>query len=172
MNVPEKLINFRVYQDSNDLIGVADVELPSLENMTETIKGAGIAGEIDSPVLGHFSSMETVLNWRTILKNNITLLAQTGVTLDLRGAQQIWDSSAGSYTVMPVKCVIQGTPKSTELGKFDVGAATDTSNTIETTYIKLTIDGTDVLEIDKYNFIATINGTDYLSDVRTSLGLS
>ena len=52
--VPEKLINFRVYLDGNNLIGVADVELPSIEAMTETVKGAGIAGEIDSPTLGHF----------------------------------------------------------------------------------------------------------------------
>ena len=52
MNVPEKLINFRVYQDGADLLGVADVSLPSLEAMTETVKGAGVAGEVDSPVLG------------------------------------------------------------------------------------------------------------------------
>lgn len=59
--VPEKLINFRAYNDGNDLLGVTDVQLPSLDAMTETVKGAGIAGEVDSPVLGHFGSMETVL---------------------------------------------------------------------------------------------------------------
>ena len=92
-NVPEKLINFKVYQDGNDLVGIADVQLPSLDAMTETVKGAGIAGEFDSPVLGHFGSMETVLNWRTLEKRNIMLAMQTGVNLDLRGAQQIYDLS-------------------------------------------------------------------------------
>ena len=58
MNVPEKLINFRVYENGNDLIGIADVTLPKVDYMTETVKGAGIAGEIDSPVKGHYSSME------------------------------------------------------------------------------------------------------------------
>ena len=71
MNVPEKLINFRVYENGNDLVGVADVELPSLETMTETVKGAGVAGEVDSPVMGHFGSMELTLNWRTLEKTNI-----------------------------------------------------------------------------------------------------
>ena len=33
-NVPEKLINFKVYQDGNDLVGIADVQLPSLDAMT------------------------------------------------------------------------------------------------------------------------------------------
>ncbi len=45
MKVPEKLINFRVYEDGDDLVGVADVTLPTLDAMTETVKGAGIAGE-------------------------------------------------------------------------------------------------------------------------------
>ena len=44
--VPEKLINFRAYNDGNDLLGVTDVQLPSLDAMTETVKGAGIAGRL------------------------------------------------------------------------------------------------------------------------------
>ena len=84
--VPEKLINFRAYNDGNDLLGVTDVQLPSLDAMTETVKGAGIAGEVDSPVLGHFGSMETVLNWRTISKPGMNLASQKGVSLDLRGS--------------------------------------------------------------------------------------
>lgn len=52
--LPSLLVNFRVYDgDSNDMIGVADVELPKLEAMTETLKGAGVSGEVDMPVLGH-----------------------------------------------------------------------------------------------------------------------
>lgn len=34
MNVPEKLINFRVYNEGNDQLGVADVTLPNFESMT------------------------------------------------------------------------------------------------------------------------------------------
>ena len=155
-NVPEKLINFKVYQDGNDLVGIADVQLPSLDAMTETVKGAGIAGEFDSPVLGHFGSMETVLNWRTLEKRNIMLAMQTGVNLDLRGAQQIYDSASGKYKVGNVKCVVRGVPKKTELGKLDVGATTGTANTIETAYLKVTIDGETVLELDKFNYICNI----------------
>lgn len=165
-NVPEKLINFKVYQDGNDLVGIADVQLPSLDAMTETVKGAGIAGEFDSPVLGHFGSMETVLNWRTL-----ELAMQTGVNLDLRGAQQIYDSASGKYKVGNVKCVVRGVPKKTELGKLDVGATTGTANTIETAYIKVTIDGETVLELDKFNYICNIGGVDYMADVREALGM-
>lgn len=171
MNVPEKLINFRVYQGGDDLIGIADVTLPSLESMTETVKGAGIAGEIDSPVLGHYSSMEIELNWRTLEKLNVRLASPTGVQLDLRGAQQVYDSSASAYVVRPVKVVVAGVPKTTELGKLDVGTTSDTKNTIEVNYIKITVGGETVLELDKYNYICNVDGTDYLADVRDALGL-
>lgn len=172
MIVPEKLISFRVYQDGNDLLGVADVELPSLEAMTETIKGAGIAGEVDSPVKGHFSSMETKLNWRVIEKGNTGLAVQNGVHLSLYGAMQYYDTETAEYKARAAKCVVRGVPKQTELGKLDVGSTTDTANTIETTYLKVTVDGETIIEIDKYNYICNINGTDYLADVREALGLS
>lgn len=170
--VPEKLIGFRAYDDGNDLLGITDITLPSLEAMTETVKGAGIAGEVDSPVLGHFGSMETVLNWRTITKPFFSLAKQKGIKLDLRGAQQFYDAGKGEYVVKPVKCIVQGIPKKTELGKLDVGTGTGSNNTIETTYIKVSIDGDTVLEVDKYNYIANIGGTDYLTEVREALGLS
>lgn len=170
--VPEKLINFRVYQDGDDLIGISDVTLPKLEAVTETVKGAGIAGEIDSPTLGHFGSMEVELNWRTLLKSNIVLAKPTGVNLELRGAVQLNDSATGNLKTLPVRVVIRGMPKSTDLGKMEMGSTTDTKNTIEVTYIKITVDGETVLELDKYNYICNIDGTDYLTEVRDALGLT
>lgn len=172
MKVPEKLINFRVYRDGSDLIGIADVTLPTLEAMTETVKGAGVAGEIDSPTLGHYASMELQLNWRTLERSNVRLASPTGVHLDLRGAQQVYDSGESKFIVRPVKCVVRGVPKSTELGKLDVGATTDTVNTIEVNYIKIDVDGDTLLEVDKYNYITVIEGVDYMAEIRDALGLN
>lgn len=169
--VPEKLINFRVYQDGDDLLGISDVTLPKLDSITETVKGAGLAGEIDDPTIGHFGSMELELNWRSLVKSNIVLAKPTGVHLDLRGACQGHDSAKNVLKTMPVKIVVEGTPKSTDLGKLDMGATTDTKNTIEVTYIKITVDGETVLEIDKFNYICVIGGVDYMADIRDALGL-
>lgn len=169
--VPEKLINFRVYQDGDDLLGISDVTLPKLDSITETVKGAGVAGEIDDPTIGHFGSMELELNWRSLVKSNIVLAKPAGVHLDLRGACQGHDSAKNVLKTMPVKIVVEGTPKSTDLGKLDMGATTDTKNTIEVTYIKITVDGETVLEIDKFNYICVIGGVDYMADIRDALGL-
>ena len=66
---------------------------------------------------------------------------------------------------------MRGVPKKTELGKLDVGATTGTANTIETAYLKVTIDGETVLELDKFNYICNIGGVDYMADVREALGM-
>lgn len=172
MNVPEKLINFRVYENGDDLIGVADVNLPKINPMTETVKGAGIAGEIDSPVKGHYSSMEVELNWRTVAKENIYLTSPEGKHLDIRGAMQIYDSGSSTYKVCPVKVVLRAVPKANDLGKLDVGAKTGSNNKLEVNYIKVDVDGKTLREIDKYNFIDKVGDVDYLADVREALGLN
>ena len=140
--------------------------------MTETIKGAGIAGEIDSPTLGHFGSMTLTLNWRTITADNAGILLEPKAhSFDLRAAQQQYDAGSGAYGISPAKVVVKATPKTTNLGKLEVGTMTDTSSEFEVSYIKITVDNKEILELDKLNFIYKVNGTDYMSDARTALGI-
>lgn len=170
-NVPENLTNFMVYQDGGAFLGVSDITLPKLSAMTQTVKGAGMSGEVDAPVLGHYGSTEVELNWRTIEKDLFSLAVNKAVSLDLRGAGQGYDSESGSYVTRKIKVLVRGRPKESDLGKFDVGATTDSKTTLECDYIKVVIDGETKLELDKYNYICNINGTDYLADVRDALGL-
>jgi P2 family phage contractile tail tube protein len=169
--VPEKLIAYRVYRDAIDLIGIADVELPDLEAMTDTIKGAGIAGEFDSPTIGHYGSMTLKLSWRTLVQPVAFLSQQKSHALDIRGAVQTLDAGSGNYIVVPLKISVRVTPKNTALGKLDIGAKMDSSNEFEVSYLKVTINNIDVIEIDKFNYIAKIAGEDALDAVREALGL-
>lgn len=169
--IPEKLINYSAYLDGTDFLGTVDVELPSLEAMTETVSGAGISGEFDSPVLGHYGSMAVTLNWRTINRSQIKLAEQKSHAIDFRAAKQVYDASSGSYITQGVKVSIRGVPKNTSLGTLAVGATTAGSNELEISYLKIEIDGQRLVEIDKFNFIAFINGTDVLERVRQQLGM-
>lgn len=170
--LPERLTAFRVYMDgSTDLKGVADVELPKFESMKETVKGAGIAGEYESPTLGHFGPMRVGLTWRTLEKNLLTLMRQQAQRLDCRGAFQDYDAGSGEYVVRSVRVVVQGVPVSTETGKFEVGATSGSKSTFEVLYIKISIEGRVIVEIDKLNYICIIDGVDYLKDIRKALGL-
>lgn len=170
--VSERLVNFRVYNDNNDLLGIATVDLPELAAMSDTVSGAGIAGEVESPVLGHFGSMETTMTWRTITPEAMSLMEQKAHAVEVRGSQQQYDAAAGIVSTVPVRAAFRLIPKSVSLGTFEPGATTDTETTFETVYIKLYVNKKAIVEIDKYNFKAKINGVDYLESVRQDLGLN
>lgn len=170
-SVPEKLINCKVYLDSNNLVGLADVQLPSLEVMTDTIKGAGIAGEIDSPTVGHYQSMQVGINFRTVTPEFARLAAQKAHQLDIRGAVQVFNAALGQSEIQAVKVVVSARTKKADLGKLEAGAAQENSWEGEVVYLKLFIAGEERIEIDKLNFICVIDGEDQLAGVRTALGM-
>ncbi|MBY0088392.1 phage major tail tube protein [Brevibacillus brevis] len=170
--IPERLRNFNVYLDgSNDLKGVADIQLPSFELMTDTVKGAGIAGEYDSPTLGHFQSMKLSLSFRTVTREMFGLLRQKSQRLDCRGALQLYDAGEGASKTVAVKVVVQGPTTKVDPGKFETGSAMDGSAEVEALYLKIDYDGKTIVEIDKLNFICVIDGVDQLADTRKALGL-
>ena len=170
--IPETLINFRIYGDTNDLLGTADLTLPKLDAMTDTVKGAGIAGEVEVPVRGNFKSSELQIEWRTVDPKAAALFTQKSHDIDCRGAFQVQDTASGSVVTQPVKVMMRVLPKNFDLGKFEVAKMTDTTTAFEVLYLKLTIDKVDKLEIDKLNFVCKIGDTDLMDDVREALGLS
>jgi P2 family phage contractile tail tube protein len=170
MKIPEKVTAYSVYRNGSVYLGTADIELPSFEALTETIKGAGIAGEVDSPTIGHFGAASVTINWRTIDPEAISLLEPKQHALDFRIASQTLDSSTGLYTSAPTKISIRGIPKTLSLGSLEVGATTGTSNELEVTYVKIIAGGKTILELDKFNSIFIVNGTDYLAAERAALG--
>lgn len=170
--IPERLVNFRVYDSGNDLMGIATVDLPEIEAMSDTVSGAGIAGEVESPVLGHYSSMTTTFSWRTIEAAAMKLSAQKAHSVEVRGSQQVYDSANGEYKTVPVRVSMRITPKTVSLGTFEPGATTDTEQEFEVLYIKMFLNGKSVLEIDKFNYIAKFGDEDILASVRANLGLS
>lgn len=170
-NIPDKLINYNVYVENNVLAGVADVTLPSFEALSETIKGAGIAGEIELGTIGHFGKMSTEFTFRTITSAAVALAAQKIHAIELRGAQQVMNTSEGVLSAEPVKVVLRCTPKKVDLGKLAVASVTDTKVEFEVIYIKILVNGEEIVELDKLNSIYKVNGTDYMTSIREALGL-
>ncbi|SFJ74243.1 phage major tail tube protein [Succinivibrio dextrinosolvens] len=168
---PDKTINYRVYKDGVNQVGIATVDLPELAHMTDTISGAGVAGEIETSVLGHFQAMSATINWRSITEEALTLLNMSGVELTFRGSQQFLDNATNELVPKGVKIITKGITKTVGLGSLEVGASSDTTTEYEITYLKIEIADKEVIELDKLNFIYKVNGTDLLSDVRSQLGM-
>lgn len=62
--------------------------------------------------------------------------------------------------------------EATKLSRIDVDTTRDMKNTIEVNYIKITVDVEVVLELNKYNYICRVGGTNCLAEVRDTLGLA
>lgn len=168
--IPEKLVNYNIYREGEKLIGVSgEITLPNFEAMTETISGAGIAGEYESPTPGHFGSMEIEIPYRTLSGQSTKLMVPRQETITLRAAQQINDVAAGESQIQGVKVILKVAPKNFNLGTFAVGQPTESANTLEVLYIKIVVDGEDVLEYDKLNFIYVVDGVDVLAEVREQI---
>ena len=171
--IPDKNIDFKVYDSSSsELYGIAEVTLPDFEAMSEELSGAGMSGAVETPVLGHFGSMTCSFKWRTITKEATALMAQKAHQLDLRGSCQSYDSEKGVIESYPVKLTVKAIPKKFGLGSFNVGKSGDGESEFELTYIKMLVDNEEVVELDKYNYIFRVHGTDYLESVRKDLGVS
>lgn len=168
--IPEKVVNYNVYNDIEKMVGVAgEVTLPDFESITETISGAGIAGEYESPTPGHFGSQEIEIQFRTLSDTSFNLMNNAGKSIVLRAAQQSTDMAQGKVSRRPLKITFRGIPKGLALGKIGVGTPTETTNKMEVLYIKVEENGKVLLEFDKLNFICIINGEDILAEVRNAI---
>ena len=75
--IDETVIGFAVYEDATEYMGLSEVALPEISNITEEISGAGIGGKIESVILGAIEAMTTTFNFRTVTKNAIKLTCCT-----------------------------------------------------------------------------------------------
>lgn len=170
--INEKLINFRVYKEGgSEVIGIATVDLPELNGMTEDVSGAGIAGQLSTPTLGHFESMKLTLNFRTLTTDMIVIAQQRGQAIECRGSIQAYDPATSSYKTVPVRVVGRGTPVTFKPGKLEPTKMMDASLELELHYFKLAMANVELVEIDKYNFICKMGGNDILATVRQDMGL-
>ena len=169
--VPEGMINFKVYRNSIDMLGIAEGTLPNLEAMTHEVKGAGLAGVVDSPVLGHYNSITLSLTWRRITGDIMVLNTQQTHDLDLYHSLKGMNAGLGQYTTEQLHIYCKAIPKTLTTGNLVVGDVMGTHMEFELPYIKVSLGGKTRIEIDKYNYICKIDGVDYLAGVRSDLGM-
>lgn len=170
--IPQQLVNCAVYFGPQSLIdlGMATVTLPSFESMTETIAGAGIAGEVASPVRGHFTSQTVGINFRAPTLNQLSMLAPVVQVFDIRGSIQLLDPATQLVATQPVQLDCRGTVKNLQLGSMEPGKQFGSSLELEIAFLALTLNGVRVVELDKLNMVFKVLGVDYLASVRRDLG--
>lgn len=168
----DRLVGFTVFKDGVRKMGLADITLPDIEYMTESLKGSGVGGEVDLINPGNISAMTATFNWRTINDDLLVLAQPITHQLECLGAVEQYDAGSGEYVTKQAAVTMRVTPKKVSLGKFENNATTDSSNEFSVVYLKVKFDGVTAVEIDPLNYIFNIGGNDFLSAVRVALGLA
>ena len=140
--VDQSTINWAVYEDNTEYAGMAQATLPNLTALTQSISGAGIAGNVDAVILGHFDAMSMTLNYPV----------------------------AAAVQIRAIKHILVVIPKTHTPGTVAPATPENGTGEFAVRYWATYIDGKKVREIDPLNFICLIDGTDYLADVRKALG--
>lgn len=165
-------INFEVYEDSVNFLGIASVNLPNLSWLTASINGAGIAGNVEVPIIGHTDAMTTTLNFRNMTQEAIRLWEPRRHNLDLRIAREDEDTVSGLLDVTRLKHILVCVPKTLNGGTIAPASPGDGSIELATHYFATWINGKKMTEVDPLNYIGIVNGVDYLAEVRAALGKS
>lgn len=146
-----------------------------MENMSDTLKGSGIAGEIDMPVQAHFQSMKVKLKWLTMDDDAVSATVQDGATLDCWASQQTHDSSTNKIIHEGWRFIFRTVPRGFNFGKLEVGSKGDVETEYEVISLRVLRDDQVRMEIDKENFVCRIwDGTtlvDYAQQIRQQIGL-
>ena len=162
MIIPEVINNYNVYDSkAKMLIGISgEVELPSLEAITDTIEAAGILGEV--------SSMKIKIPFSNLYTDQFNLMDTTNPPqLTLRGSMQVMNSATGGTDYVPVKIVTRGKSTTSSMGKLSKGKKGEPEIEMEVLYLKVMINNKITLELDKLNFKYVLNGKDMLAKIRS-----
>lgn len=168
--IPERIRLFEVYINGAMESGIAEGDFPNMEYMTSEVKGAGIAGAAETIVPGLFASITCTLKWRNTPKNFYVLAEPRVHTIDLYGDINAFDAGLGQTVTQQLHIFMKAQTKHYDIGSMTVGESMEAETEHEIVYIKVEYDGATKVELDKYNYIYKVNGTDYLAESRKALG--
>ena len=169
----EQTVAFRIYHQGKDFLGVATIEMPQVQQMTETLSGSGIAGEIENPTIGITQSMTCKLSFISITPEVFKALDWTESDLwECYSALQITDDATGVRDSIPYQINFVGRAKSFPLGSLEQGKKHGNEVEFEIIRLEVLLDGTEKLLISKLDFIYRVDGKDMLQKVRQQTGLN
>lgn len=128
--IDELIVNFALYEDATEYLGMAEVTFPEISNLAEEINGAGIAGNVEAVVIGHLEAMTTTLTFRTVTAAAVKLNEPRVHNIDCRVAQQNYNTRTAQTSTSSVKHILKLFPKKFAPGKAAVASTADASRRI------------------------------------------
>lgn len=165
------IINYFVYEDGSDYMGIAKVTLPTLVYKMLTVNGAGLAGDVDLPVIGHRDAMKCSIEFVDASTSAYKLNEARKHLIDCRVAHEQYDTTAGQLGVIPHKVIMELVPTQLNNGVLAPATPQGVSGEYSVLSFKLYIDGKCVLDFDPLRWRdIDASGKDNLAAVRSALG--
>lgn len=167
--LPDKINNFNVYDGPTRIVGISsEITLPSFDPLTDTLSVAGMAGEIESEVIGSFGSMKMEVKFCNLSGSFFEFAASTNPIV-LRGAMEVLNMQTQAKDIKPIVITVKGRTMNINSGVLKKGGKGEPSITKEVTYIKIMIDNETQLELDKLNSIFILGGVDQFQKIRNQI---
>lgn len=166
-----KLTNSNVYIDGTSFLGQAmEVELPSIIQKMAEHSALGMVGTIELP--SGVDKLEAKIKWNSYYPAAMKATGNPNVAtqMQLRGNLQTWESSALTEQVAAV-VYMTATFKSFPLGNFKQHENVELEQDLAVYYVKVEIDGEEIIEFDAMSNIYKVNGVDILAEYRQNLGI-
>lgn len=166
----DQLINANCYINGVSLLGkVMKVDLGEIAVETKDDARLGVYSKLVTPV--GLTPPEVTITFTTF---DAAVMAandpRKSVSLQIRANQERF-SQGGLVEEVPVVILLTVLPTSIPLGNFEAQSAVEREQKFTANYVKVTTNGTEVLEFDAYNNVFRKGGTDILATFRSNLGV-
>lgn len=165
-----KVLNANVYIDGSlDLLGKAkQITLPEVTMTVEAHKALGMLGSIEYPV--GLEPLVMRISWHGWYPEALQSANPfASHKLQIRATHQTF-GAGGLEQTQPLVVLVTASWKKQPLGTFAPGAHADTEDELSVTYLKVTLGGAELLEIDVHNNVYRVNGEDVLAEYREAMG--
>lgn len=165
-----RVVNANIYMDGNNLLGRAEeVKLPDIEAMMSEHKALGMIGEMELPT--GFSKLEGEIKWNSFYKEVMLKTGNPFATVQLMCRSNLETyNSQGRVEELPLVTMLTVMFKKNPAGTFKPRENAEFQSAFSAIYIKQTLGGEDILELDYMTNIFRVGGVDQLTAFRNNIG--
>ncbi len=171
MNRIAKVFDANVYVNERSQHGLAsEVAIPDISALMSDYKAMGMIGTRE--FFNGFDKMESTIKW-TYPDNDVAkAMVNPMKSVDLMVRSSKAEYTDGDLTnEAPIVIYMNGLPKKHTSGSHKAKEDTEVEDTISVNYLKIEIDGEEIVELDVTNNIFKIGGEDQLAQRRENLGI-
>lgn len=165
-----RITNCNVYLDGASMLGRAEeIDLPEVKQIMQEHKALGMQGKVEFPA--GIDKLEAKIKWNSFYPEVLRKIGNPFKSLQLqaRGSLESY-TGQGRTSEVPVVTLMTGIFKKFPLGKFKPHDNVELESELAIHYVKQTIDGQDIIEIDVLANIFRIGTGDLLERFRINIG--